>query len=233
MIQARKPLIVVMAVGLAAAGAGAGAFASFSAETTNSNNAFATGTLLLSDTVGSGTTCFSYNGTNNSVACSASDQQLVASTTLNAPGQTQYANVTLTGAGTIDASDLKIYGQAACSDGNGTDTHITGTGSLCGNVQWFVQEDTDSTFSTPVTSGCLYGHANGNACDFAGTYPLGTFFGTGGGGHVGIGNALTLPGTLTSGQSRYLRVGFSLPASSDNTFQNRTASFALTWHTDQ
>ena len=233
MIQLKKPLIVVMAVGLAAAGAGAGAFASFSAETTNSNNVFATGTLTLSDTVGSGTTCFSYNGTNNSATCGASDQQLVGSTTLNKPGQSQYADVTLTGAGSIDASDLKIYGQAACTDGNGADTHVTGTGSLCGNVQWFVEEDTDATFSTPITSGCLYGHANGNACDFAGSNPLGTFFGGGAGGHVGISSALTLPGTLASGQSRYFRVGFSLPASSDNTFQNRTASFALTWHVDQ
>ncbi|HET6810439.1 MAG TPA: hypothetical protein VFH50_05455 [Acidimicrobiales bacterium] len=233
MIQARKPLIVAMAVGLAAAGAGAGAFASFSAETTNSNNVFATGTLILSDTVGSGTTCFSYNGTNNSASCSASDQQLVASATLNKPGQTQYADVTLTGAGTIDASALKIYGPAVCSDGNGTDTHVTGTGSLCGNVQWFVEEDTDNTFSTPVSSGCLYGHANGNGCDFAGTYPLSTFFGSGAGGHVGSANALTLPGTLASGTSRYFRVGFNLPASADNTFQNRTASFALTWHADQ
>jgi hypothetical protein len=233
LIGAKKPLVVAMVAGLAAAGAGAGAFASFSAETTNANNAFATGTLLLSDTVGTGTTCFSYNGTNNSASCTASDQQLVGATTLNAPGQTQYANVTLTAAGTIDASALKIYGQAACSDGDGTDTHITGTGSLCGNVQWFVQEDTDNTFSTPVTSGCLYGHASGDACDFGGAFPLSTFFGNGAGGHVGSANAVTLPGTLTSGQSRYFRVGFSLPASADNTFQNRTAAFSLTWHIDQ
>ena len=232
MLNAKKPLILVLAVGLALAGAGAGAFASFSAETTNSNNAFVTGTLVLSNQVGSGTVCFSSTGTNNSAACSGTDQQLVAATTLNKPGDTRYADVTLTGAGSLNASDLKIFGPAACADGSGSDSNITGSASLCAGVQWFVEEDTNSSFNTPVTSGCLYGNANGNGCDFGGAYPLNGFFGTATGGHVGLSNALSL-GPLSSGQSRYFRIGFSLPSSANNTYQNRTASFALTWHTDQ
>jgi predicted ribosomally synthesized peptide with SipW-like signal peptide len=56
--RARKFIMGTMAVGAVAAIAGAGTFASFSASTTN-DASFKTGTLILSDQVGSGNTCFS------------------------------------------------------------------------------------------------------------------------------------------------------------------------------
>lgn len=241
MSRFRKALLTVVVIGAAAGAAGGGTFASFSAETTNNGNVFSTGTVELSDQVGSGTTCYSYGaGVSNSTNCSASDQQFITAATAAKPGVVYTAHVTITNTGSLPMTDLKIWG-TACADGNGTDTHITGTASVCQNTEWYLQE-TDSSFSTNQV--CQYGDdATNHVCDLTGTsYPLSKFFGTAAGGHVGSANALLVSNadngagtaeTVAVGASRYFVVGFTLPSTADNTYQNRTASFALTWHGDQ
>ena len=63
--RSRRFWYTLLGVGVLALAAGGGTFASFSAETDNPNNTFATGSLLLSNQVQSGTVCFSYNGASN------------------------------------------------------------------------------------------------------------------------------------------------------------------------
>lgn len=242
MTNLRKALLSVVVVASAATAAGGGTFASFSAETTNSSNVFSTGTVELSDQVNTGTTCYSYGaGVSNSTSCTGSDQQFITATTAAKPGAVYTAHVTITNAGSLPLSDLKVWGTAACTDGNGSDGHITGTASVCQNTEWYVQE-TDSSFTTNQV--CQYGDDTVNhVCDLTGTsYPLSKFYGVAAGGHVTSANALLISNadngtgtaeTLAVGASRYFVVGFTLPSTADNTYQNRTASFALTWHGDQ
>src|SRR4051812_22071811 len=81
----RLPRMLVVGVGaLLLATAGFGTFASFSASTSNSST-FATGTLVLSDKVGTATTCFSTGSdTNTDVNDHACDAFF--STSAAAPG---------------------------------------------------------------------------------------------------------------------------------------------------
>ena len=64
-MKRRRVWYGVLALGMVALATGGGTFASFSAETDNPNNTFATGSLLLSNQVLSGTVCFSYNAASN------------------------------------------------------------------------------------------------------------------------------------------------------------------------
>ena len=84
----------LLGVGLLALATGGGTFASFSAETDNPNNTFATGSLLLSNQVQSGTVCFSYNGSSNvNSSC-----DVVINSTGHKPGESSTSLGSLTSA---------------------------------------------------------------------------------------------------------------------------------------
>lgn len=62
----KQYLMLLLAIGvIAVVASGSGTFASFNAETQNSNNTFATGTLLLHNTANGGTTCASESNSGN------------------------------------------------------------------------------------------------------------------------------------------------------------------------
>ena len=110
----KQYLMLLTVVGLVAvaAGGGNGTFASFSAETTNANNTFATGTLFLHNQVGVGTICTSEAGALNvNGSCST-----LFNVTAAKPGQTAtQADLTLTNAGSINASGIKFL-SPSCTD---------------------------------------------------------------------------------------------------------------------
>lgn len=119
----KQYLMLLTVVGLVAiaAGGGNGTFASFSAETTNANNTFATGTLFLHNTANGGTVCASETGSLNV----NSNCDVLFNVSSIKPGATaSQADLTLTNAGTIDASDIKFFG-GTCTDGTPTLTTLT------------------------------------------------------------------------------------------------------------
>lgn len=222
-----KKLVMSAAVVLGAATVvGAGTFASFNAQTKNPGNVVAAGTLVLSNTKSGGTACLSTAG--GSTDTNANDNcDSLLNLTVQKPGDSSSANLTIKNEGSLAASTLKIF-SAACTDANATGQSYNGTGLPCGKVQLYVQQYTDAAFTLP--SACVYGGATvANVCDFSdAAKTLGAFqtaYGSAGAG-------LTI-GSLAAGASNYFKVGVQLPSSADNTYQGRQATFDLTWHAAQ
>jgi predicted ribosomally synthesized peptide with SipW-like signal peptide len=121
--RARKMIIGVMAVGTVAALTGAGTFASFSASTTN-DATFKTGTIVLTNKVASGNTCWSSKVDNSNAP--ANDPTLdVNDTTCDAlfaanllPGTSYTAVVQVRNEGTTNGI-LKMFAPTPCTNGAG------------------------------------------------------------------------------------------------------------------
>jgi hypothetical protein len=131
----KQYLMLLTVVGLVSiAAGGSGTFASFDAETTNANNVIQTGTLFLHDNGGT-TTCTSETAANNHL--NAGCDTLFQNVTLN-PGNgtpTTIAHLTLTNAGSIDASDIKFNDNGtACSNGTPTLMTIGAAGGTSGST---------------------------------------------------------------------------------------------------
>jgi predicted ribosomally synthesized peptide with SipW-like signal peptide len=238
-------LKVLLGVGvLAVIGGGAGTFASFTAETTNAGNTFATGTLLLDNTSG-GTTCHSSSDAVDN-AITSGCKILFSVDPLPSAASATYAELTLSNVGTLDASGIDFSASSpACTTGKSDPAGpvFGGGGNLCSALQVVVIE-TDAAFhhdSANPALGCAYGTVDPNnattgaGCVFAPSVSLDglpTSF-----------TPLTLKsdasgntgGQLTHGQSRHFLIGVSTPAASglNNTFQNRNATFDLTWRITQ
>lgn len=107
-----------------------------------------------------------------------------------------------------------------------------GTGTLCSNLQTYVQE-TDSTYGTNLK--CAYGLVlNSTTCNTTPAgFPLsgiGTSLNTLALQSGGSGNTLL---QLTHKQSRYFVIGILAPAGLTNANQNDMVTFDLKWHIDQ
>jgi hypothetical protein len=224
----RIPRMALLALGaLLIAGAGFGTFASFSGSTSNSST-FATGTLVLSNKVGSATTCFS---TGASTTTDVNDQACDAlfTTTTAKPGDVATVNVTLKNEGNLDASALRAFATGTCANTqNLVATPYTGSGNLCHVLQLTIQEYSDAARTT--VAGCRYGDASvTNTCDFGdasktvdGPTPSFGFL------YPNAGQALDMGG-FTSAASRYFTIGVQMPSSADDTYQGRQAAFGIKW----
>src|SRR5438128_1736515 len=131
-LTSKTYLKVLLGAGLLAViGGGAGTFASFTAETTNAANTFATGTLLLENTSGA-TTCRSKDNSSNAITTGC--KVLFNLDPLPSSASTQFAQLTLRNAGTVDASGIDFWASNACvtqvSDPSGPT--FGGGGDLCG-----------------------------------------------------------------------------------------------------
>jgi predicted ribosomally synthesized peptide with SipW-like signal peptide len=119
--KTKRYLMLLVAVGLiAVAAGGAGTFASFSAETANTGNYFAAGTLFLHNTSGA-TTCTSEaaSASNLNVSNSNGCSTLFPNVSVK-PGVTETAPLTLANAGTLNASGIKFALGSACTDAKPT-----------------------------------------------------------------------------------------------------------------
>src|SRR5256885_11099217 len=162
----RKVLLSLGVVAGIGALAGAGTFATFTAQTTNPNNIFADGTLVLSNTVNSGSACLSTGGGNtDSNANAACDVAFDLS--VQKPGDSDTEDLTLQNVGSLAASALNTFG--TCTDGNSSGETYHGTGNPCSAVQFYVQQWADS--GHVAVSHCLYGGAAvADTSDFSDTH---------------------------------------------------------------
>lgn len=227
----RKKVLLSMGV-VAGIGslAGAGTFASFTAQDKNPGNTFASGTLVLSDKVNSGTACLSTGAgvttdTNVNDVCTAA-----FNVSVQKPGDFATANITLKNEGSLAASALKLF-STGCSDGAAAGETYHGTGSPCSKVQVYVQQWTTLGGPTPVA--CLYGATTtANVCDFVGTGATTKTLAALSSSYPSSGTAIGA-GTLAAGGSTYITIGVKLPLDADNTFQGRTATNDFTWLIEQ
>ena len=200
---------------------GVGTFATFTAQAQNPGNVFADGTLVLSNKVGSGTTCFSTGGgSTDSNSNSGCDQLFNLSA--KKPGDSGSANLTVKNEGSIAASALKVF-TTACTNADASGESYHGTGLPCSAIDLTVQEY-DSTFTTPGT--CVYG---GASCAFDDTKTLAAFQSS----YNTSTNGLAIGSGLASGASKYLKVSVKLPSSAGNSYQGRQATADFTWYAEQ
>jgi len=161
----RKILLSLGVVAGIGALAGAGTFASFTAQTTNPNNKFADGTLVLSNTANTGQACLSTNAGDPSVNDNASCD-VAFNLSVQKPGDSDTADIALQDVGSLAASALTTFG--ACTDGNSSGETYHGSGNPCSEIQFYVQQWSDAAHTTPTH--CLYGGALvANTCDFTDT----------------------------------------------------------------
>jgi predicted ribosomally synthesized peptide with SipW-like signal peptide len=212
---------------LAVVGGGAGTFATFNAETKNAGNTFATGTLLLSDSVHNGTACYSDSGSANAGSCSA-----IINTSNLYTNHTSSEFLTISNTGSLDSSDLKLFGSTCVNSTVGTfsaGSTLPHTGDVCAQLKLSLEQN--ATAGGTATA-CLVGSEVGSgdhSCDPTQGDSLGAFLTS----HGTATNGYDFAGdSIAAGASRYYTVHLYLP-DENNTFQGRAATFDLTWHIDQ
>ena len=129
---------------------------------------------------------------------------------------------TTTGAGYVGGTNACCPGLASGLPGSVGDCPTTDS-----SLDFFIQEYTDSTFSTPMSS-CLFPVDSSNRCTFQDN-TLGKFFGN----YHDNGHYFSL-GPTGAGSSRYFRIGVAEPIdNASNSLQGETATFSLYWHMEQ
>ena len=222
-VKQRTKIVLSALVLLGVFGAvGVGTFATFNAQAQNPGNVFADGTLVLSNKVGSGTTCLSTGGGTNTDTNSNSSCDQLFNLSAKKPGDSSSATLTLKNEGSIAASALKVF-TTACTNANASSETYHGTGLPCSAIDLTIQEY-DSTFTTPGT--CVYG---GAACAFDDTKTLAAFQSS----YNTSTNGLAIGSGLGAGASRYLKVSVQLPSSAGNSYQGRQATADFTWYAEQ
>lgn len=110
--KTKRYLMLLAALGIIAiaAGGGAGTFAGFNATVANQGNVFATGTLFLHGQKQSGNICRSEaNASNTNTTC-----EVLIDSSANGGGDTAFANIKLTNAGSLNATGLTLT--TTCDD---------------------------------------------------------------------------------------------------------------------
>jgi hypothetical protein len=228
----RKILLTLGAVAVVGAVVGGGTYATFNAQTANPGNVWANGTLILSNKVGTGTTCLSTGaGTNTDSNVNANCDALFSGATLRKPNDSATVNVAIKNEGSLNASALKLH-SSACTPGDTAGETYKGSGDPCDKVQMYVQKWTDATRT--VAASCAYGTAPAatpNTCDFGATGAEAKTIGA-----FATANNSTTPlnlGALDTGATSYYTIGVKLPQTTGNTYQGRKASVDLTWTLEQ
>jgi hypothetical protein len=220
---------LVALLALMATGAAAGTWASFTASTTNTGT-FATGALVLSDKVGSGTACLSIGAdpfidSNANAACGA-----LLAVDLAKPGDSASAAVVLENVGNIAASSLQAHTATPCATTDSPSTSFNGVADICSAVQLTIQSyASQGNLDADIAAGgtCLYG-ADGDhdgACDgFSAATTLATFATD----YPSFSNALPL-GAIPASAPRYYRLSVRLDPTVGNSAMGRRATFGITW----
>jgi hypothetical protein len=181
---------------------------------------------VLGNTKQGGSACLSTGGGTTDVNVNNTCDQLL-NLPVKKPGDSGSANLTIKNDGSVGATVLKVF-EAACASSDAAGESYHGTGNPCSQVQLYIQQYSDSGFTT--ASACLYGAATSNTCNFSdATKTLGDFNTN----YSTSTNGLAIGSGLAAGASNYFKVAVQLPSSADNTFQGRTATFDLTWFAQQ
>lgn len=197
----------------------AGTFAIMSGDTSNAKSSISSGTLTFSNTVNSGTACYSFNGPlNANPSCDA----LIASSTLMYPGQLVQTKVTIANDGSLTPSALYTY-MPSCTQTSSPSApaYTSGGANPCGTngLQFYVQETDASWNATKCwypsgTTMCALNTSSLNG--FSLLYP-------------NAGTVLNLGSGPANGASRYFIIGMQLPTNASNSLQGQEALFSLTW----
>jgi predicted ribosomally synthesized peptide with SipW-like signal peptide len=216
----RKPVVLLLLFAALAAVIGGGTFASFSASTTNADNSFRSGKMVLRNTDGLSTCVSAQTGDVDINGNDTCDQ--LFSNALLVPGMPAVAPLTLTNE-SIDVLDADLSFWASNCVG-GTVGVPAGTDDICDDLYFFVADYTGGTYQ---------------GCEFPNTAPDETACRLGASMAALGNNALTAAplGELDATGSREFRVGVLLPnlpfdangIGGNNGHQYRTATFDLTW----
>lgn len=231
-LRRKKILLSLGAVAVVGAVVGGGTYATFNAQTANPGNVWANGTLVLSNKVGTGTTCLSTGaGTDTATNVNNNCDAIFSGATLRKPNDSATVAVAVKNEGSLNASALKLH-SSACTAGDTAGETYKGTGDPCDKVQLYVQRWTDAARTIPAA--CVFGStqlATPNTCDFAATgaelKTLGAF---------ATANGSTTPlnlGALNTGATGYYTIGVKLPQTTSNAYQGRKASVDFTWTLEQ
>jgi predicted ribosomally synthesized peptide with SipW-like signal peptide len=239
-----RVLMTLMVVGAVAAVGGAGTVASFNATTTNASS-ITTGTIVLGNTVNSGTECLSY-GLNPTVTAANTNNCTNAfglSSVSAEPGQPSAsgnsATVKVINKGNLNTTanaagpkGFYLYAPSACANSATAGQPFNGAGNLCGLAQVYIQQYSNSSFTTVYK--CVYGAAVGATCSgFDNSHTL-TAFATAATSASPIfvtdsgGNSAS---PLIAGSAAYFKVFvfFPNPSSSADSYQGVTATLDFTW----
>lgn len=225
MSKFKKFALSLIVLGLVTSFVTMGTFASFTAQTTNPSNSFSSGTLVLSNTKTGGTACLSTGGATTDTNRNGSCDTLI-NTTTSKPGDTAYQTLTLQNAGSLDASNFKLFSTACAAADNAESFH--GTGNPCSVIQLTIQQYSDSAFTTP--SACLYGGSTGNSCNFTDTTKTLSSFQSS---YSSSASSLVIGSGLTAGSNVYIKIGMQLPTTANNTYQGRKATLDFNWLLEQ
>lgn len=242
--RSRRLLLLLLVVGAIGAIA-AGTFASFNAATSNGGNTFQTGTILLSNTVNTGSACFSYNAAtftnnNNNPNCNA-----FVNVTGAKPGDPAgSAVISLADTGSINGN-LSLL--AACSVGTSLAIHGNAA-TLCDYLAITVQPCatyTSGTSCATTNAYCVYSSAGTNTAGACGAPALAAGAGSAGSWsnfNTTYTTAVALtdptagnaPITLTAGgAAKAYQVTWRFPdsgvAGQENPAQGTGANLTLTW----
>ncbi len=222
MDRTKKALVTLLVIG-ALATVGVGTYATFTAQTTNAGNSVSTGTLVLSNSANSGTACLSTGGgntnTNSNGSCSA-----FFTVATKGPGQSASGTLAIKNDGSLAASTYKVF-STACTDTNAAGETYHGTGSLCGVLDLYIQEYSDSAFTTAMSS-CVYPASSTTACSFNSANTAATFASS----YPSAASALALTTPFSAQSFHYYKVFVQVDPSATNSVQGRDATFDLNWY---
>lgn len=186
---------------------GSGTLAGFQATTTNGANTFSSGILRITNVSGAngtGTDCTADTGGTVGVLTGTCKQLINAS--LRVPGDATSQTVTITNVGNVNG--LLSLSMGTQTSGNAL------TPSTTGGIPACVATDYPSRLKIDIKQGTTTVLAQTALNGVSGAIPLS-------------------PNTFTPGQSVTYTVDLAFDSTADNTYQNCTAAFPLTWTMDQ
>ncbi len=253
----RKKVLISMLVMGALAALGAGTYASFTAEVSNTNNYFQTGTLALGTAPNStASTCFSYgtlNAQNEFTNGNVSSCSLAVNLLNNKPGGTlQTFVVNLENKGSLPAT-VSLGGTCASADDPAFGFH--GTGNVCGGVTLAIQPCTGAYAGGQTCGGaaneqtaCIYPYSTTQRCSalapataatFNSTYTINASNVPSGTWANGGTNALVLASWAAGAKQAY-EVRLQLPdtgatagVGNENPYQGKQLNLSLYWYAVQ
>jgi len=222
--RTKKILMSLLVVGALSSLTAASTYALMNTESTNVLNTASSGTLTLSNTVNSGSACFSYGAGstgNTNPGCDA----LFTSATLNYPGTPVTAKVKIKDDGSLDVGTLSIA-MSPCAVAATPGAPAPGGGNPCDAAgDNFALQETDSSWNPTF---CWYPDYSAGAC----TVSAGTlnYFSTNAPPANPYNLSLGYPSGPVHAATRYFQVIVQLPTGASNTLQGEAAVFTLNWH---
>jgi predicted ribosomally synthesized peptide with SipW-like signal peptide len=226
----KQYLMLLTVIGLVSIASGSGTFATFSAQTTNSGNTFAAGTLFLHNVAG-GTTCTSESqttGPNFNIDPTGCGVLFTADLSQGATT----AHLALSNAGSISSSDL-LAAVPTCtwSKNNGASPTFISLPADCSGVNVTIQETTTNSYA--VDKYCAYGPSINAGVDCTTPDNTATLADMKTASQQLLTTAAA-PTTLTAGQTRYFVIKVDPSGvGTGNALQNLKLAFDMSWHIDQ